>query len=120
MLPDNNDKASSGAEKLSTVPRLIFMMPRKSTLNDYWRKPIVSWRQSGFMNDNSINATSVLIDAGSSRPVEYVDQFPWILCEIPLQLPCVTKHEFGSGIQDAGALALVLIVNLEDAGSEIE
>jgi hypothetical protein len=61
-----------------------------------------------------------LVDAGRTLPVNDVDEFPGILIELELELALLVDGELASGIQDAGALALVGIVDVELAGGEVE
>jgi len=61
-----------------------------------------------------------LINTGRSCPIQDVDQLPWVLSQIPLQFSLTVENELGCGIKHPRALALVLIVDFDDAGSEIE
>src|SRR5271154_1960814 len=53
-----------------------------------------------------------LIDARCSFPVEHVHQLPRVLRQVNLQLPLLVNDQLGAGIQDAGALALVGVVDV--------
>ena len=119
-VPDSNDKASSGAEKVSAVPRWIFIVPRKSTLSDSSKEGYQPTAAVRIYERQLEQRDESLVDASGSRPVQDIDEFPGVLCEVPLQLPCVTKHELGSRVRDSRALALVLVIDLDHARSEIE
>ena len=57
-------------------------------------------------NENSV-------DAGGALPVDDVDQFPGILIELELNLSPLCPLPIDKRIKNAGALALVLIVEIE-------
>src|SRR5580698_11648344 len=61
-----------------------------------------------------------LVDAGGALPVDDVDQFPRILIELELNLTLFVHGELASGIEDAGAFALVGVVDVELAGGEVK
>ena len=67
-------------------------MPHNSTLTGDGSKTNRPIASVGSIDDSSLNAKGVLVDAGSSCPVEHVDQFPWVLCEVPLQLALAIEH----------------------------
>ena len=60
------------------------------------------------------------VDAGRSCPIENVNQIPRVLVQIPLQLALRVEDELGRWIEDACALALILVVEVEYAGRQIE
>ena len=62
---------------------------------------------------------SILVDASGSLPIENAGQSPGILVKVPLELAFFVKDELRSRIEDSRALALVLIVQFEDAGSQV-
>jgi hypothetical protein len=57
-----------------------------------------------------------LVNAGRPLPIENVSQLPGVSHEINLQFPLLIDLEFGRRIQNARALALVRIVQVEFAG----
>src|SRR5215472_2095331 len=61
-----------------------------------------------------------LVHAGRALPVEHVDQLPRILVEFELHLSLIVERQLRQRKQDAGALALVLIVEVKFACREVE
>src|SRR4029077_1057935 len=61
-----------------------------------------------------------LVDAGSALPVDDIDQFPGILIELELNLPFFVHCQLTERIKNAGALTLVLIIEIEFTSSEVE
>ena len=61
-----------------------------------------------------------LVDPRSALPVDDIDQFPGILIELELNLALFVHGQLTQGIKNAGALALVLIVEIKFASSEVE
>jgi len=64
-------------------------------------------------NENSV-------DAGSAFPIDDVNEFPGILIELELNLALFVHGQLASGIEDAGALALVGVVDVEFTGGEVK
>ena len=61
----------------------------------------------------------LLVHALSSLPVDNVVQFPGAADQVHLQLALVIDHKLRGGIEDAGALGFVFIVQIDFAGNEI-
>ena len=57
--------------------------------------------------------TTHLVNAGRSLPIDNVNQVPRIPNEIHLQLALLIDHDLGCRVQDARALALVRVVQVE-------
>src|SRR4029077_12531276 len=70
------------------------------------------------MGGEKSNGNSV--DAGSAFPVDDIDQFPGILIELELNLALFVQGQLASGIENAGALALVGVVDVEFTGGEVK
>src|SRR5216684_3041961 len=60
-----------------------------------------------------------LVNAGRSLPIDNVNQVPRVPNEIHLQLPLLVDHELGCRVQDARALALVGVVQVELASRQV-
>src|SRR5438067_2068027 len=69
---------------------------------------------------NSRFPSAALIDTGRSCPIEDVGESPGVLIQVQLQLALFIEDQLRRGIELAGALALVLGVEFEDAGSQTE
>ena len=54
-----------------------------------------------------------LVDAGCSFPIDNVNQLPRVPNEIPLQLPLLIDHELGFRVQQARALGLIRVIQVE-------
>jgi hypothetical protein len=52
-------------------------------------------------------------------PVEEVPKSPWVLIQIELHLAVLVNDQLGRGVQDAGALALVLVIQVEFTGCKV-
>src|ERR1700756_5094608 len=61
-----------------------------------------------------------LVDAGRSCPIENVGESPGVLIQVQLQLALFIEDQLRRGIELTGALALVLGVEFEHAGGQIE
>src|SRR5271166_1827591 len=61
-----------------------------------------------------------LVFALRSLPIDDVPKSPGILIEIEGQLPIITDAQLGRGVQDARALALVLVVDVDLARSQVK
>src|SRR6516162_3658968 len=53
-------------------------------------------------------------------PVDDIAEPPWVLIQLDLQLAVLVDGELASGVKNAAALALVLIIQLQLARGEIE
>src|SRR5271156_2495244 len=65
-------------------------------------------------------AAALLVDSGRSSPIEDVREPPRILRQVQLQLALLIKDQLRLGIESPHALALVLVVEFEHAGGQIE
>src|SRR5271165_2432796 len=52
-------------------------------------------------------------------PVDDVDEFPGIFVELEFELAFFVDDQLGSGIENAGALTFVLIIEIELAGGQV-
>ena len=64
--------------------------------------------------------TAALVLARYSLPIDKVNQFPGILIQIPLQLTLLIEDKLSRRIKYTRTLALVLVVDLNDARCEVE
>ena len=56
---------------------------------------------------------SGLVDAGRALPVEHVNQLPGVLVKFDLELSFFVNRKLGQGKQHAGALFLVLFIQVK-------
>jgi hypothetical protein len=61
-----------------------------------------------------------LVDAGRALPIDNVNQLPWILIEVQLQLALFIDNQLRQWVEKPCTLALILIVKLQYAGGKIE
>jgi hypothetical protein len=77
--------------------------PQNCKLRMRRRKPVATKDRTG----------EGLVDAGCSLPIDNVNQLPRIPDEIPLQLPVLIDHELSFRVQEARALTLIGVIQVE-------
>jgi hypothetical protein len=73
----------------------------------------------GHLPDNRLQLVA-LVDAGRSSPIQDVRESPRILTQVQLQLTLAIHDQLCRGVEASRALALVLIVEFQDACGQIE
>src|SRR5277367_1517286 len=72
------------------------------------------------MSRKQANAKAELIYSSGSLPIDQIRQSPGVLIEVQLQFAFFVDDQLRRGIELPRAFALVLIVEFEYAGSQIE
>jgi len=101
----------------TTLPKVFRMAEAVLPGGRYFLAPLPTVEKGGGLRKIT---EGELIDAGSALPVDDVDQFPRILIELELNLALFIHGELASGIENASALALVCIVDIEFPSGEVE
>src|SRR5262249_18964265 len=83
------------------------------------RHELTSRSQKAWLQTRSGSADT-LVNSGRALPVDEVRQSPGILVEIPLQLALFVENQLRRRIKHPRALALILVVQIQNARSEIE